>query len=51
MEKKKTTTTINKQTKTKSPNSRKNKTKHYSKPDWLKSKPNLGPNGVKNRNL
>ena len=49
--KKKTTTTINKQTKTKSPNSRKNKTKPYSKPDWLKSKHNLGPNGVKNRTL
>lgn len=48
---KKATTTINKQTKTKSPNSRKNKTKHYSKQDWLKSKPNLGPNGVKNRTL
>ena len=46
-----TTTTINKQTKTKSPNSRKNKTKPYSKTDWLKSKPNLGPNGVKNGNL
>lgn len=51
MEKKKATTTINKQTKTKSPNSRKNKTKPYSKPDWLKSKHNLGPNGVKNRHL
>lgn len=49
--KKKTTTTINKQTKTKSPNSKKNKTKPYSKPDWLKSKHNLGPNGVKNRTL
>ena len=49
--KKKTTTTINKQTKPKSPNSRKNKTKPYSKPDWLKSKHNLGPNGVKNRTL
>ena len=49
MEKKKNNNNNKQTNKTKSPNSRKNKTKHYSKPDWLKSKPNLGPNGVKNR--